>query len=67
MSLLIPIRIIGQRPRNQRCNVSAVKGTVSAIIPAGYSEGDQEYLRTGSGDAGTWYKYEWKAVVLGIN
>ena len=43
-------------------NVSSVSGTVSAIIPAGYSEGDQEELWTGGTGYGTYFVYEWKQI-----
>lgn len=42
-------------------NVSSVSGTISAVIPAGYSEGDREELWTG-GYTGTYYVYEWKQI-----
>jgi hypothetical protein len=41
-------------------NVLSVGDTVSAVIPAGYSEGDREELWTG-GYTGTYYVYEWRA------
>ncbi len=42
-------------------NVSSVSDTISAVIPAGSSEGQQEKLWTGS-YTGTYYVYEWRAV-----
>lgn len=42
-------------------NVLSVSDTVSAVIPAGYSEGDREELWTG-GYTGTDYVYEWRQV-----
>jgi hypothetical protein len=42
-------------------NVSSVSGTVSAVIPAGYSGGDREELWTGGTNSGTYYVYEWRA------
>lgn len=42
-------------------NVSSISDTISAIIPAGNSEGQQEKLWTG-GYAGTYYVYEWRAI-----
>jgi hypothetical protein len=43
-------------------NVSSVSGTISAVIPAGYSEGDREELWTGGTNSGTYYVYEWKQI-----
>jgi len=43
-------------------NVSSVSGTISAVIPAGYSEGQREELWTGCGTGGTYYVYEWRAL-----
>ncbi len=43
-------------------NVSSISGTISAEIPAGYSEGQQEELWTGSGTGGTYYVYEWRQI-----
>jgi RNA polymerase subunit RPABC4/transcription elongation factor Spt4 len=42
-------------------NVSSVSDTISAVIPAGYSEGDREELWTGD-YTGTYYVYEWRQV-----
>jgi hypothetical protein len=42
-------------------NVSSVSETISAVIPAGYSEGQQEKLWTG-GYIGTSYIYEWRQI-----
>lgn len=42
-------------------NVLSVSDTITAVIPAGYSEGEQESLWTGS-YAGTYYVYEWRVV-----
>ncbi|HHV98440.1 MAG TPA: hypothetical protein GXX36_02505 [Clostridiaceae bacterium] len=42
-------------------NVFSVSGTISAVIPAGYSEGDREELWTGGSKSGTYYVYEWRA------
>ncbi|MEA5025614.1 MAG: zinc-ribbon domain-containing protein [Desulfitobacterium hafniense] len=42
-------------------NVLSVGDTVSAVIPAGYSEGDREELWTG-GYTGTSYIYEWRQI-----
>ena len=42
-------------------NVSSVSDTISAVIPAGYSEGDREELWTGD-YTGTYYIYEWKQI-----
>lgn len=43
-------------------NVFSVSGTISAVIPAGYSEGDREELWTGGTNSGTYYVYEWKQI-----
>lgn len=43
-------------------NVSSISGTISAVIPAGYSEGDQEELWTGGTNSGTYYVYEWQQI-----
>lgn len=43
-------------------NVSSVSGTISAVIPAGYSEGDREELWTGGTNSGTYYVYEWRQI-----
>lgn len=43
-------------------NVSSVSGTISAEIPVGYSEGQQEELWTGGGNSGTRYIYEWRPI-----
>lgn len=43
-------------------NASSVSGTISAVIPAGYSEGDREELWTGGTNYGTYYVYEWKQI-----
>lgn len=43
-------------------NVSSVSGTISAVIPAGYSEGDREELWTGGTNSGTYYVYEWQQI-----
>lgn len=43
-------------------NVSSVSGTISAVIPVGYSEGEREELWTGGSNYGTYYVYEWKKV-----
>jgi len=42
-------------------NVSSVSDTISAVIPAGYSEGDREELWTGD-YTGTYYVYEWRQI-----
>lgn len=42
-------------------NVSSVSDTISAVIPAGYSDGDREELWTGD-YTGTYYVYEWRQV-----
>lgn len=42
-------------------NISSVSDTISAVIPAGYSEGEQEKLWTG-GYTGTNYVYEWRQI-----
>jgi hypothetical protein len=42
-------------------NVSSVSDTISAVIPAGYSEGDREELWTGD-YTGTYYIYEWRQI-----
>ena len=42
-------------------NVLSVSDTISAVIPAGYSEGDREELWTGD-YTGTYYVYEWREV-----
>ena len=43
-------------------NASSVSGIISAVIPAGYSEGDREELWTGGTNSGTYYVYEWKQI-----
>ena len=43
-------------------NVTSVSGTISAEIPVGYSEGQQEKLWTGGGAGGTYYIYEWRPI-----
>ena len=43
-------------------NVFSVNGTISAVIPAGYLEGDREELWTGGTNYGTYYVYEWKQI-----
>lgn len=42
-------------------NVLSISETISAVIPAGYSEGEQEELWTGD-YTGTYYVYEWKQI-----
>ncbi len=42
-------------------SVLSVSDTISAVIPAGYSEGEQVKLWTG-GYAGTYYIYEWQQI-----
>ncbi len=42
-------------------NISSVSDTISAVIPAGYSEGDREELWTGD-YTGTYYVYEWRPI-----
>ena len=42
-------------------NVSSFSDTISAVIPAGYSEGDREELWTGD-YTGTYYIYEWRQI-----
>ncbi len=43
-------------------NVLSIGDTVSAVIPAGYSEGDREELWTGGTNYGTDYVYEWRQI-----
>ena len=42
-------------------NVKSISDTISAVIPNGGSEGQQEKLWTG-GYTGTYYVYEWKQI-----
>ena len=42
-------------------NVKSVSDTISAVIPSGNTEGQQEKLWTG-GYTGTYYVYEWKQI-----
>lgn len=43
-------------------NVKSIGDTISAIIPAGYSEGDREELWIGGTGYGTYFVYEWKQI-----
>ncbi len=43
-------------------SVKSIGDTISAIIPAGYSEGDREELWIGGTGYGTYFVYEWKQI-----
>ncbi|MDD2534408.1 MAG: zinc ribbon domain-containing protein [Eubacteriales bacterium] len=47
-------------------NVSSISDTISAEIPAGYSEGDREELWVGD-YAGTYYVFEWQQIGSAAN